>query len=62
MHTPPLQTLPAPHAVPFGASPLCVQTGMPVEHDVTPVVQGFPGDGLHVAPATHITHAPATQD
>jgi hypothetical protein len=57
-HAPPLQTLPAPHGVPFGALADSRHTGAPVLHTVVPVRQGLPVTA-HVAPATHVAQEPA---
>jgi hypothetical protein len=57
VHAPPLQTIPAPQSVPFGALPDSTHTGEPVLHAVTPTRQGFPGTE-QLAPATHAAQTP----
>ena len=57
-HAPPLQTLSAPHDVPFGAFPVSMQTGVPVLHAVVPVRHGLPATA-QICPATQATHSPA---
>jgi hypothetical protein len=52
LHTPPLQPVPAPRALPS------TQTGPPEAHDVTPVMHAAPGLPLQAAPGVHATHAP----
>lgn len=55
-HAPAAQTAPAPHDVPFGASPLTVQTGPPELHESAPVLQG--SLGVQVFPSVHATQFP----
>ncbi len=59
LHTPSLQTEPAPQIVPFGswARGSSTQTDAPVEHEVTPPRHGS-GFVAQATPAVHETHAP----
>ena len=57
MHTPLLQVLPVPHAVPFGTLPVATHVCAPEEHEVVPSWQRLP-PGVHAAPAVHATHIP----
>src|SRR5436190_601229 len=57
--TPFVHDWPAPHSVPAPLLPVSVQTDVPVEHDVAPVLQAFVG--WQLAPAAHETHVPALQ-
>jgi hypothetical protein len=59
-HVPPLQTMFAPHAAPFGAFATPAHTDVPVAHEVVPVWQGF-DPGLHGTPAVHATQPPLSQ-
>lgn len=52
----PFEQTPPGHAVPFPTFPLSVHTGLPVEHDVVPVLQGLAG--VQPAPALHGLHMP----
>lgn len=54
-----LQTRPVPQDVPGVTGPASVQTAVPVLQDVVPPWQTIPGS--HVAPAAHVTQAPALQ-
>ena len=53
------QTMFVPHIVPFGRLPDSLQTGAPVAHVTTPVLQAF--GGWQLEPAAHDTHVPALQ-
>lgn len=55
---PPLQMLPVPHVVPFGALPLSRHTASPVLQTVAPTRQGLPAT-VHAVPSTHDTQVPA---
>jgi hypothetical protein len=52
----PFEHTPPGHAVPLPTFPLSVHTGLPVEHDVVPVLQGLAG--VQPAPALHGLHVP----
>lgn len=56
-HAPPLQILPEPHAVPFGAFPTSKHTGSPVLQAVEPVRQGLSGIS-QADPGTQDPHDP----
>jgi hypothetical protein len=59
VHVPPLQTLFVPHDAPFATFPATVQTEVPVEHDVIPVLQRLVG--WQPAPTVHTLHVPTLQ-
>ena len=56
LHVPPLHTLLIPQDVPFVTFPLSAQTEVPVEQEVSPVLQGFVGWQLTLA--LHEPHVP----
>jgi hypothetical protein len=56
LQTPPLHTLFVPHDVPLSALPDSTHTGLPVVHEIIPVLQRF--DGWQLAPALHPMHTP----
>ena len=57
VHVPPLHTLFVPHDVPSAAFPATVQTEVPVEQDVIPVLQRLLG--WQLMPAVQEAHVPA---
>jgi hypothetical protein len=57
MQAPPLQRLPVPQGVPFGAFPDSRHTGAPLLQTVMPVRHGFPAT-VQGDPGTHDTHEP----
>jgi hypothetical protein len=59
-HAPLLHTALLPHTVPSGALAVTTHTAAPVEQEVAPTWQAFPG-GLHTAPAAQLTQAPLLQ-
>lgn len=56
-HAPPMQTLLAPHDVPFWTLPVSRQTGAPVLHTIAPERHGLPAT-RQAAPLLHATQAP----
>jgi hypothetical protein len=61
LHEPPPQTRFVPHDVPLGTSvSWSTQVEVPVEHDVSPLWQGFEL-GAHDRPAVHALHVPPLQ-
>jgi hypothetical protein len=59
MHAPLPHTLFVPHDVPSVTLPVSVQTEVPVEHDVVPVLHGF--DGWQPTPAVQGPQLPRSQ-
>ncbi len=59
MQLPPLQTFPAPHAVPSATLPLSAHSGLPVLHVVMPTRHGLVT--VHAAPTLHAAQVPPPQ-
>jgi len=57
LHSPLLQTIPVPQALPLAALPLSIHTACPVLHEVCPTRQGAPTTS-QVAPALQATQTP----
>jgi len=55
--TPFVHDAPAPHIVPAGLLPVAMQTELPVEHEVAPILHG--SDGVQATPAVQPTQLPA---
>ena len=59
VHCPAVQTIPAPHEVPFGLSAFSLHTAAPVVQATVPVRHGLVG--VQALPAAQAAHEPLLQ-